>query len=58
MYIDTGTIRDAQTHARIMRDTVRAKGYRLHYEEHPEGHNWANWRARIGAFLTFFSETR
>lgn len=58
MHIDTGTIRDAQKHARMMRDTMRNKGYRLHYEEHPESHNWMNWRARIRSFLTFFWGTR
>ena len=58
VYIDTGTIRDAEEKARVMRDTMRTKGYDLHYEEHPESHNWANWRARIGAFLAFFWGTR
>ena len=57
VYIDTGTIRDAQDAARRARDLFAARGYRLHYEEHPEGHNWVNWRARIGSILRFFSGT-
>jgi enterochelin esterase-like enzyme len=58
VYMDTGTIQDAQEKARVMRETMRTKGYPLHYEEHPESHNWANWRARIGTFLTHFWGTR
>jgi enterochelin esterase-like enzyme len=58
LYIGTGTIRDAREYAGRMRDVVRAKGYRCHYEEHPEGHNWANWRARIRSILTLFWGTQ
>jgi len=54
MYLDTGTFHDAEQHARPMRDAMRSKGYLLHYEEHPEGHSWANWRARLGTILAFF----
>jgi enterochelin esterase-like enzyme len=54
IHIDTGTLRDAKEHAYIMRDTMQGKGYPVHYEEHPEGHNWVNWRARIGTFLRYF----
>lgn len=57
-YIDTGTIRDAQTEASAMRDILTRKGYSVHYEEHPESHNWANWRARIPNILTYFWGTR
>jgi enterochelin esterase-like enzyme len=53
-YIDTGTIRDAQEEASEMRDLLKRKGYRIHYEEHPEGHNWVNWRARISSILEYF----
>jgi enterochelin esterase family protein len=58
MYISTGTIRDAQKHARLMRDAMLEKGYAMRYEEHPESHNWVNWRARIRSFLVFFWGTR
>jgi len=53
-YIDTGTIRDSQMEARAMRDVLHEKGYICHYAEYPEGHNWANWRARIANILTTF----
>lgn len=57
-WIDTGTIRDAQEHARIMRDVLRRKGYDVKYAEHPEGHNWVNWRARLDDILIHFWGTR
>jgi enterochelin esterase-like enzyme len=53
-YIDTGTIRDSQAEADEMRTVLLEKGYTLHYAEYPEGHNWANWRARIADILTTF----
>jgi enterochelin esterase family protein len=53
-YIDTGTMRDSQGEAQAMRDVLLEKGYALRYAEHPEGHNWANWRARIADILTTF----
>jgi len=52
--IDTGTIRDAAESARRMKAVLERKGYRFSYAEHPEGHNWVNWRARIPAILTTF----
>lgn len=54
IYIDSGTIRDAQKETRRAREVLTARGYRLHYEEHPEGHNWFNWRVRIGSILRYF----
>ncbi len=57
-YIDTGTIRDAQAEASEMRDVLKRKGYRVHYEENPEGHNWVNWRARIPSLLSYFWGTQ
>ena len=54
LYIDTGTIRDAQDDARRMKRVLEEKGYPLHYAEYPEAHNWVNWRARIDDILTFF----
>jgi enterochelin esterase-like enzyme len=53
-YVDTGTIRDAQEGTRKMRSVLERKGYDLVYAEAPEGHNWVNWRARIGDILTTF----
>lgn len=53
-YLDTGTIHDAQEKARLMKSVLLEKGYLVHYEEHPESHNWANWRARISHILTYF----
>lgn len=57
-YIDTGTIRDAQEKAFKMKSIMERKGYQVHYEEHPEGHNWVNWRARISHILEYFWETQ
>jgi enterochelin esterase family protein len=57
-YIDTGTIRDAREKALLMKETLEARGYPVHYEEHPEGHNWANWRARISHILEYFWTSR
>ncbi|MDL1893765.1 hypothetical protein FBQ87_12900, partial [Sphingobacteriales bacterium CHB3] len=57
-YVSTGTIHDAQAKASKMRDVMLAKGYSVHYEEHPEGHNWTNWRARIRNILSYFWKTQ
>jgi enterochelin esterase family protein len=54
IYIDTGTIRDAQDNARRMKAVLEEEGYLLHYAEYPESHNWVNWRARIDDILTYF----
>ncbi len=53
-YIDTGTIRDAQEKALKMKDVLERKGYAVHYEEHPEAHNWVNWRSRLSHILEYF----
>lgn len=53
-WLDTGTIHDAQETTSIMRSVLHQKGYAVHYEEHPEGHNWGNWRARIRHILEYF----
>jgi enterochelin esterase-like enzyme len=37
-----------------MKSILLEKGYTLHYEEHPESHNWVNWRARISHILMYF----
>jgi enterochelin esterase family protein len=40
---------------RRLRATLKKKGYQLVYQESNEGHNWENWRARIGKVVkTFF----
>jgi enterochelin esterase family protein len=54
MYLGTGTIRDAERRARIVRDIMREKGYAITYAEYPESHNWLNWRARLGDILRTF----
>jgi enterochelin esterase-like enzyme len=40
-----------------MRDMLIGNGYSVKYAEHPEGHNWAHWRAYIDDILTFFFST-
>ena len=54
MYLSTGTIRDAERRARIVRDIMREKGYAITYAESPESHNWLNWRGRLGEILRTF----
>lgn len=58
MYIDTGTLYDVQEEARAARDAFLARHAALHYEEHPEGHNWLNWRSRIPSILSYFWGTQ
>ncbi len=58
MYLCTGTIRDAERRARIVRDIMREKGYAVTYAEYPESHNWLNWRGRLGEILRTFWGTR
>jgi enterochelin esterase-like enzyme len=58
MYLSTGTIRDAERRARIVRDIMREKGYAITYAEYPESHNWLNWRGRLGEMLRTFWGTR
>lgn len=53
-YIDTGMIRDAQEGALRMKAILERGGHSVHYAEHPESHNWTNWRARIGRILQIF----
>ena len=54
MYLCTGTMHDAETRARTVRDIMRGKGYAITYEEYPESHNWMNWRGRLKGILTAF----
>ena len=53
MYLDTGTLGDAQRQAAKMRAVLATLGWRLRYIEVPEGHNWASWRARLDELLLF-----
>ncbi|MGB6033031.1 MAG: alpha/beta hydrolase-fold protein [Bacteroidota bacterium] len=57
-YVTTGTVHDAAERCRVMTGILSEKGYRFRYTEHPEGHNWANWQARISDILTFFWGTQ
>jgi enterochelin esterase-like enzyme len=54
LYVDTGTIRDAQTQTRKMKAVLKQKGYEFTYAEYPESHNWVNWRARVPDILSYF----
>ncbi len=59
-YIDTGTIHDTQSESQLVKTLLEEKGAQVQFAEYPEGHNWANWRARISIFLHYFfpRETR
>jgi enterochelin esterase family protein len=54
MYIETGTINDTQEEARVVKTMLEERKIRLTYKEYPEGHNWTNWRARLGTMLEYF----
>jgi enterochelin esterase-like enzyme len=57
-YLDSGTMHDAQQEASRMRDTLTSRGCLMRYVEVPEGHNWANWGARLDTLLPFlFGDT-
>jgi enterochelin esterase-like enzyme len=45
---------DSLDTTRAMRDVLRRKHYRFAYAEHPEGHNWGNWRSHIPDILEYF----
>lgn len=57
-YIDAGTLEQATARASAMRGVLSRNGNRVRYAEYPEGHNWANWRARLDDILDFFWGTR
>jgi enterochelin esterase-like enzyme len=54
IYIDTGTIHDTQEEASLVAGLLKDKDANVSYAEYPEGHNWSNWRARIGKILEYF----
>lgn len=54
VYIQTGTIGDTKVEARLVRQLLEQKGARVKYEEFPEGHNWTNWRGKLGKILRYF----
>jgi enterochelin esterase-like enzyme len=39
-------------------EALKKKGYEFVYHEFNEGHNWENWRARIGTILKMFLGTK
>jgi enterochelin esterase-like enzyme len=59
-YLDVGTLEEFVDGTemlganRQLRDDLTARGYRLRYQEVPEGHSWGNWRARRDDALAFF----
>jgi enterochelin esterase-like enzyme len=55
LYIDTGTMRDAQEESLEMKAHLESRGFAVHYAEYPESHNWGNWRARLSTILTLFN---
>lgn len=55
--ITTGTIRDAEAESRRLAGILRARGADVTLVEHPEGHNWTNWRGRLELILISFAGT-
>lgn len=53
--ITTGTLRDAEVESRAFAGILRSRGADVTTAEHPEGHNWTNWRGRLEFILTSFA---
>ncbi len=51
IYLQTGTINDAEEGARKMLRVLQAKEYDVIYRESSESHNWANWSARYADII-------
>jgi enterochelin esterase family protein len=49
-----GTYESVYQYMRPLRDTLTARGYRLTWQELPEGHSWGLWRATLDNFFRFF----
>lgn len=54
VYLETGTINDTHIEAALVSGLLREKGASVQFSKYPEGHNWSNWRARIGDILEYF----
>lgn len=55
VYLQTGTIYDAQEGARKMLQVLQTKEYDVIYRESNESHNWANWSARYADIIRWSS---
>jgi enterochelin esterase-like enzyme len=55
IYLQTGTINDAEVGARKMLRVLQAKEYDTIYRESNESHNWANWSARYADIVRWSS---
>jgi putative tributyrin esterase len=55
--IDCGTDDQLLNHNRILHAALADAGIAHHYEEHPGGHEWSYWAARLPATLAFFGES-
>ena len=53
-YLETGTMHDAESMSRRMRDALVRAGFTVRYIEVPEGHNWKNWSGHLSDILTTF----
>ena len=54
MYLETGTLHDAEILSRRMKDALTRAGFLVRYVEVPEGHNWINWSGHLADLLTYF----
>jgi enterochelin esterase-like enzyme len=55
IYLQTGTINDAQAESRAMLRVLQEKEYPVVYRESSESHNWANWSARYADIVRWMS---
>jgi enterochelin esterase-like enzyme len=55
IYLQTGTINDAQAESRAMLRVLQEKEYPIVYRETNESHNWANWSARYADIVRWMS---
>jgi enterochelin esterase family protein len=54
IFLSTGTVNDAEAHARELKKTLELKGYDFEYVEVAKGHNWENWNPLVDDALIYF----
>jgi enterochelin esterase-like enzyme len=56
LYLQTGTINDAEEGSRRLLRILQAKGYDVTYRETNESHNWANWAGKYAEMLRWIGQ--
>lgn len=55
-FLHTGTIHDALTETRLMRNVLEEKRYDVTYLETSESHNWANWSRQYETIIRWLAK--